>query len=217
MHLSSRLRTIASMIPENITVVDIGCDHALLDIYLTQKNTNRCIATDVNSNVLAIAKKNIETYSLKQEITLIQSDGFQQVEVVEPSIAVIAGMGTSTILSILKNPKAYQFQFVLIQTNNEWEYLRKKVSKMGFHIVEEKNILDKNKYYVLMKWAKGRKHYTKKQCFLGPILMHQSNQDYYQHLLKIYQRNYQKVPKHYFKKRYDIYRRIHWLKKELKG
>lgn len=218
MRLSSRLRAIASMIPNNLTVIDIGCDHALLDIYLTQRGTNTCIATDINSNVIQIAKKNIESYSLKKEIQLIQSDGLKAVDVKENSIAVIAGMGTSTILSILEDSKVDQLKFILIQTNNEWEVLRKTISKKGFQIIEEKTVLDKNKYYVLMKWKKGKKYYTTKQCFLGPLLMKDSqNKEYYKHLLENYQLVYSKIPKRFILKRIELKRRIHWLKKELKG
>ena len=34
--ISKRLELIASFIPENSKVIDIGCDHGLLDIYLYQ-------------------------------------------------------------------------------------------------------------------------------------------------------------------------------------
>ncbi len=32
--ISKRLESIASLIPNNSRVIDVGCDHALLDIYL---------------------------------------------------------------------------------------------------------------------------------------------------------------------------------------
>ena len=38
--LSKRLETIASLIPLGASVIDIGCDHALLDIYLVKRNDN---------------------------------------------------------------------------------------------------------------------------------------------------------------------------------
>ena len=36
-NISKRLETIASLVPINSKVIDIGCDHGLLDIYLYQK------------------------------------------------------------------------------------------------------------------------------------------------------------------------------------
>ena len=35
--ISKRLEAISSLVPINSNIIDIGCDHALLDIYLYQK------------------------------------------------------------------------------------------------------------------------------------------------------------------------------------
>ncbi len=217
MHLSRRLRAIADMIPKDKVVVDIGCDHALLDIYLTQNQTNNCIACDVRSSVLEIAKKNIVNAGLEQKISLIQSDGVEKVEVPKGAIAVIAGMGTSTILSILDNPKVTLFSELIIQTNNNWAFFRKNMFKKGFQLMEEQTICDKNKYYVLMKWIKGRSFYNKKQCLLGPILMQKEESiPYYRHLLEQYQLINSKIPKQHVIEKYQMRKKINWLKKELK-
>ena len=217
MHLSRRLRAIADLIPENKVVVDIGCDHALLDIYLTQNQTNKCIACDVRPSVLEIAKKNIARAGLSQKISLVQSDGVEKVEVPEYAVAVIAGMGTSTILSILDNPKINLFSSFVIQTNNEWDILRKQMSKRGFRLVDEQIVFDKNKYYVLMKWVRGRSFYNKKQCFLGPILMNKKEAiPYYQYLQDQYQLIDSKIPKQHVIEKYQMRKKINWLKKELK-
>ena len=37
-NLSKRLSKIACMVKENSVIADIGCDHALLDIYLLKNN-----------------------------------------------------------------------------------------------------------------------------------------------------------------------------------
>ena len=57
--ISARLKKIAEFIDDNSSIVDIGCDHGLLDIYLyqTKKNIN-IIASDVNQNALNNAIKN---------------------------------------------------------------------------------------------------------------------------------------------------------------
>ena len=59
--LSTRLATIASLIPLNSNIIDVGCDHALLDIYLYQnKMAKKIIASDINENALSNAKTNIK-------------------------------------------------------------------------------------------------------------------------------------------------------------
>ena len=68
MTLSSRLEAVATLVDINARVIDVGCDHAYLDIYLTMNNGNKCIATDINKNALEIAKKNIKKYNLEKKI-----------------------------------------------------------------------------------------------------------------------------------------------------
>ena len=63
--LSKRLEAISSLVPINSSIIDIGCDHALLDIYMYQKKiSNKIIASDINANALNNAKKNIKKYKL---------------------------------------------------------------------------------------------------------------------------------------------------------
>ena len=47
MNISNRLKTIADMIDSNYHVIDVGCDHALLDIYLT---LNKKISSKLNNS-----------------------------------------------------------------------------------------------------------------------------------------------------------------------
>ena len=59
-NLSIRLKEISNYVPDNIKMVDIGCDHGLLDIYLVQTKKNiKVIASDINENALSNAIKNI--------------------------------------------------------------------------------------------------------------------------------------------------------------
>ena len=60
MKQTKRLETICSLVDKNTNVVDIGCDHGLIDIYLTLNNRNKCIASDINNNALNSAKENIK-------------------------------------------------------------------------------------------------------------------------------------------------------------
>ena len=59
--LSKRLEQIASFITkDNKKIIDIGCDHGLLSIYLANKyNDIKIIASDINKNALNNAVNNI--------------------------------------------------------------------------------------------------------------------------------------------------------------
>ena len=60
--LSKRQEVVASFIQDNSKIIDIGCDHGLLSIYLANKYKNiKIIASDVNKNALSSAIKNIKT------------------------------------------------------------------------------------------------------------------------------------------------------------
>ena len=49
--LSKRLNAIAEMVDTNV-LYDVGCDHALLDIYLVQTKKNiKVIAPDINNSL----------------------------------------------------------------------------------------------------------------------------------------------------------------------
>ncbi len=146
--LNKKLKTIASLIDKNDTVLDIGCDHAYLAIYLKQNNLCKDVyASDINSNALKQANKNIKNANLN--IIAYLSDGFRNIENEAINTAVISGMGTNTILDILKYAPSHINKFI-ISSNNNHAYLRKKLYKNKLYIKKEIVILDNNKYYIIM-------------------------------------------------------------------
>ena len=75
-NISNRLKSIGDFVNDNSNVIDVGCDHALLSIYLylNKKNIN-IIASDINSKPLEEARKNIKKYKLDDKIETRLSDG----------------------------------------------------------------------------------------------------------------------------------------------
>ncbi len=56
--LNQKLTTISKLVKTNDTVIDIGCDHAYLAIYLKENNLCKEVyASDINENALNGAKK----------------------------------------------------------------------------------------------------------------------------------------------------------------
>ena len=101
--MNNKLLKIATLINIDDKVVDIGCDHGYLSIYLAKnKICNKIIASDINENALNNAIGNIEKERLNNKIKVIISDGLQNIDK-DIDTAVIAGMGTNTILNIIKN------------------------------------------------------------------------------------------------------------------
>ena len=90
--LSKRLEVVANYINDNSKIIDIGCDHGLLSIYLANKYNNiNMIASDVNKNALASAIKNIKEAGLEDRIDTRLGNGLEVVSPGEIDTIVIAG------------------------------------------------------------------------------------------------------------------------------
>ena len=156
--LSKRLEKIASYVDEDTSIVDIGCDHALLDIYLAKtKNNINIIASDINNNALANAKRNIKKYGLDNKIKTILSDGLISIDTSNIDTIIISGMGTHTMVGILQNNlnKLKNIDTIILQSNNDIDFLRKKITKLGYYIEEEALIKEKKIIYTIIKFKKG--------------------------------------------------------------
>lgn len=175
--LSKRLSMIANMVNKNSVLADIGCDHALLDIYLLQnKIIKKAIACDITNGALNGANKNILASNLKmpQEIETRLSDGLEKINKEDNvDTIVMSGLGDVKIISILNNniDKLNNVNSIIIQSNTGVFKVRKYLTKIGYYILEEKLIKERNIIYTVIKFVKGRKKYSNKELFYGPILM----------------------------------------------
>jgi len=218
MQIRKRLKTIASLVEKGSKVIDIGCDHALLDIYLTLYNSNECIASDINKNAYEIAKNNIKKYNLSHKIKVIRSDGFNEIEMNDTYTAIICGMGTTSILDILKTPKLHMIDTLIIQTNNDIYNVRKEVNKLGYYINDEVIVKERGIFYNIIKFIKGKRHYNYKELQLGPIILEKNSEEkheYFKFLLKSNEEILKKLPKKYYLKKWKLKYINSILKREL--
>ena len=173
--ISKRLEAISSLIPVNSNVIDVGCDHALLDIYLYQnKISSKIIASDINKNALNNAIENIKKCHLEKYIETRLGEGLDTLTN-EDNIdtIIISGMGTNTIIDILKSnqKKLANIKNIIIQSNTQVPILRKELTKLNYKIDNEIIIIDNKKTYIIIKFIKGYQKYTKKELYFGPILI----------------------------------------------
>ena len=177
MKISKRLKVIAEMISNDYRVIDVGCDHALLDIYLTM-NGIECIAIDNKESVLKYSKKNIDEYGLSNKIKLLCNEGLENINIKSNDLIVLAGLGTNTILNIIKDKDIKQ---MIVQSNDDVYNLRLNLLNRGYKIVDEKIIYEK-KYYIIMKWVKGIAKYNHTQLKYGPLLLEEKSKEYVNYL-----------------------------------
>ena len=186
--LSKRLEAISSLIPNDSKVIDVGCDHGLLDIYLYEKKiSTKIIATDINENALRNAKENIKKNKLEKIIETRLGNGLDVLKNSDDiNTVIISGMGAHTIIGILKNnlAKLKNINTIVVQSNTKLEFLRKEITKMNYLIEDEILIEDNKKIYTIIKFSRGIKKYTKKELFFGPILL-KNNTKLFQEYIKL--------------------------------
>ena len=205
--LNNKLKAIAKEIKHDDIVIDIGCDHAYLAIYLKKNNLCEDVyASDISANVVKIAEDNIKKNRLKIEVYL--SDGFKSITNTKINTAITSGMGTSTILKIV-NTSPQNITKYIISSNNDYELLRKSMVKKEFYIQKEVVIKENNKYYPIMVFTKENQQENKLTIKFGKS----NNSEYYNYLLKKEEEIIKRIPHNHFLTILKHQKNIHDLRK----
>lgn len=221
--LSPRLERIADYVTDDEKIVDVGCDHGLLDVYLAQKNEScEIIASDVSNGALDSARKNISKYHLGDRITPILSSGLDNIDTDNVDAIVIAGMGAHTIVGILYTnmKKLKRVKKLVVQSNNDLDFLRAKVTKLGYYISNEELVKDAGIIYTIVEFRRGFRFYRKRDLYFGPCLMKENSplfREKQSEELKKMEQFYPKIPKNHRHHRRKIATRIRMLKQVLNG
>ena len=187
---SDRIKALADDISKKDTVLDVGCDHGYLSIYLkTNKLCKEVYASDIKESALNVARKNFKKYNL--DIKTYVSDGFENVPV-SFDTAVIAGMGTNTILKIIESEKTPRK--LVLGSQNDLYHLRKELNKKGYKLVDEQAIYEKGHYYIILLYIIGKQKLNRRELKFGIS----NNDNYYGYLIEKNNKLLNKVP---FKKK----------------
>jgi len=207
MKINKRLIAVAEYVSDNSKVIDVGCDHAFLCIYLVQNKKNVfCIASDVNEGPLKQARKNIDQYNLTDKIEVRLGSGLDTIDN-DVDTVVISGMGGKTICNILKDgrDKLDCINELVLSPNSDFYIVRKCISDLGYTIESEQIVQDKGKFYPIIHLQKGNKRYTKKQLLLGVnIKENDAFKQYRKYLCSKVLHNLDSIPKRYFIKRWKM-------------
>ena len=159
--LSKRLATVASFVRDGIRVADIGTDHCLLPIYLIMNNKiSFAIASDINEKPLERASINVKKYNLSDKISLVCTNGLENIGNYEPDDILICGMGGDLIKEILSNANSCNIKNqnirLIIQPMTHLYELRLYLLKNGFKIVDETTIKDDKFYQIIVAEYSGK-------------------------------------------------------------
>ena len=220
MKINDRLKKIGDLVDANSLCLDIGCDHALLDIYLVkEKKQVKAIASDIAEGPLEKAKENIKKYQVEDKVEIRLGDGLSTyTDEVDTGIA--SGIGGRTIIGIFKNNLKItkKLKQIIISPNNYQMDVRKFFTSIGFYIEDEELVKDGKYIYQIIKFKKGRKHYSKKELFFGPILLTKKNKlfkDYFTRELNSRKIMIDLLPKNFRMKKYKTKQEIKMIEKEI--
>lgn len=171
--LNKRLQKVADLVEENKSIIDVGCDHAFLSIYLVQNKTPKyIIASDIKEGPLAHAKENCEKYHVLDKVNLKLGSGIEPIEDTIDTI-IISGMGGYNMIGILKYKKDLyrNVDTIILSPNSDSDKVRKEICKLGFYIDEEVLVKENNIIYVVIRFKRGKHNYRAYDYLYGPILI----------------------------------------------
>lgn len=181
--LSKRMQTVADLVDE-ISVADIGCDHAHVAIWLAMHGVKNVVAMDIKSGPLKIAEKNVRAYGLEKVIEVRQSDGMSGLNLGETSCAIIAGMGGELITKILDKGRAHLNKGIhlILQPQSEIHKVREFLLNNKYIITREKMLVEEEKFYNVMKALPAveadsvrKTPYSELEIMYGRILLEEKN------------------------------------------
>lgn len=151
--ISPRLLACAGLVPPNVCVADVGCDHGYLGIYLLTRPdpVQRVIASDVREGPLASAVRNTEKFGVSGNMSCYLSDGVQSIPR-DFDWLVCAGMGADTMIAILSAApwlKDARYHLIL-QCQSKTHLLRRYLSQNRWYMESESVLRDGRFLYTVM-------------------------------------------------------------------
>ena len=220
MKINARLKKIGDLVEANSFCLDVGCDHALLDIYLVSKKKNiQAVASDIAEGPLEQAKNNIKRERLEDKIETRLGSGLKTYTD-EINTVIISGMGGRNIIGICKEDLKIlkKIDTLIISPNNYQEDVKRFLTKNGFYIENEEFVKDKRFIYQIIIFKRGKKKYTKKDYFFGPVFLIKKGplfREYYLRELKSREILKTMLPKNYKIKKYKLNKEIQMIKNEI--
>ena len=129
-------------------------------------------------------------------------------------------MGGRNIIGIFKDniKKLNKVETLIISPNNYQEDVKRFLCKHGFYIQNEEFVKDKKLIYQIIIFKKGKKRYSKKEYFFGPIFLEKKGplfREYYERELKSREILISLLPKNFKLKKCQVKKEIKMIKNEI--
>ncbi|WP_054656896.1 tRNA (adenine(22)-N(1))-methyltransferase [Apilactobacillus ozensis] len=181
-HLSDRLKKVASYVPLNSRMADIGSDHAYLPVYLAKNNKiSFAVAGEVAKGPLENAEHEINLEKFDDIILPRLADGLDAIKLSDNIDCItIAGMGGTLIRDILKRGqnKLSGKEKLVLQPNVGEFILRLWLMNNEYKITNEDIIREDGHTYEIIVAEKVNEtiHYSDDELQFGPFLIKEQSQ-----------------------------------------
>lgn len=182
--LSERLLTVASFIPKNSILADIGSDHAYLPSYAYLNGLClKAIAGEVNEGPYQAACAQVKKLQLEDFIDVRKGNGLAVLHHHEATCVTIAGMGGTLIRTILDEgkEKLKSVKRLILQPNIHAVEIRKWLYENKWELINEVILEEDGKIYEVLVAEKGdpAKPYSglriETAMLMGPYLLKERN------------------------------------------
>ena len=191
--LTERLLTIADLCKGSNAVIDVGCDHAKLPIYLIENNiVNKAIATDIRQGPVDNARKNVVANKMEDRIRINLCNGLADFGPEDGDTIIIAGMGAEEIVSIIDNAawtKNENIKLILQPMTLEYK-LREYLYKNGYEVRNEEIAIEGPKVYTIIcaSWTGKELKEENYNLFSDKLYQGRNRCTYIEKLIKRYSR-----------------------------
>ena len=159
MELTPRLKLAAEFCLPCKAVIDVGCDHAYLCLYLVEQGAERAAASDIRPGPLEAAKAHIAACGRSDRVRAVLCPGLEAFGPEDADTISICGMGGEMIASILEAAPwtAKGDHKLVLQPMTNGHRLRKWLSDNGYTIQREQLAREGHRLYVVLQARGGGK------------------------------------------------------------
>lgn len=173
MMLTGRLLAAASLIPKGSRIADIGTDHGYLPVYAYEQGLiSGAVAVDVVPGPLRAAKAHVAAAGLQHAIACRLGNGLTGLAPNEVDGAVFCGMGGALMVTLLEASPAIwkKLKFLILQPQGHAGRLRRYLYDQGWHIEDEKILIDDGRFYEMLRAVPGQQEALPDWVYeIGPI------------------------------------------------
>ncbi|HHV75837.1 MAG TPA: SAM-dependent methyltransferase [Syntrophothermus lipocalidus] len=190
MNVSRRLTRIAAHVVSGQIAADIGADHALLSVFLVRNGIcPKVIIGELNEGPWRRAQAYVKKEGLHNVIDVRRGDGLQVLAPGEVTTVVIAGLGGKVIADIIMGSltKAYSYARYVLQPQPPLYPLRKVLTDLGWEIVEEEIVEEKENFYTIVVTEPRQKpayRLSELELEFGPVVLRKAERPENQEFLR---------------------------------